>query len=409
MTGDQGPFPSLLGRMAAELETLAGGGEGIPGWVAQLYRYRTIREAANAARDKGAVGKAAEGGMKLLSDIEKKLGRDVTGQAALAQGAKAYGEYRDALSSVTPATQSRNQALQMAVQTFSEDPAASKAPFHAASGAAGRVRAALGSGDDLIGTLVYGPVAFLWAYVRIESASALQAQWEEKVLAESLGATGPAAGQLLLGPDGFVWKFVKGPAAPFLGRSLQKGFQGREALGGGIPFEPGFLAFLSKGAVHAAAAAAAPRQASYPVGIRGLPTDANPDARMKPQMTRLELRCAAGNQTLVNQNYPVSKAFAWAPEACNDVIFQIEVGEVVLVKRYLGDQGFQQFLRDFQGGKRVFHPNEFPAEKATLERYGIKYIRVNFQFNGDRAVLAHSGAGGGGGAAPRRIARGWTQ
>ncbi|MCL5966158.1 MAG: type VI secretion system protein ImpL, partial [Deltaproteobacteria bacterium] len=409
MTGSQGPYPALLSRMATELEPLVGSGEGLPGWVAQLYRFRTIRTAADAGKDKGSIGKAVETGAGFLTEIEKTLGRDVTGQAAVAQAAKAYQEYRDALFALTPATQSRNQALQAAAQTFSEDAATSKSPFYAAFNAAGRVRAGLGTGDELVGRLAAGPADFLWAYVRNESACALQAQWEEKVLAEAQGVGGAAAGNLLLGPDGLVWKFVKGPAAPFLGRSLQRGFQPKEALGGGIPFEPAFLSFLSRGAVQAAAAAAAPRQANYPVAIRGLPTDVNPDARMKPQTTRLELRCATGSQSLVNQNYPVSKTFVWAPDSCNDVIFQIEAGDVVLVKRYLGEQGFPQFLRDFQGGKRVFYSNEFPAEKAVLDRYGIKYIRVNYQFGGDRALLAHAGAGGaGGGGAPRSIARCWA-
>lgn len=409
MTGDQGPFPSLLSRMATELEPLIGGGDGIPGWVGPLYQFQAIRMAAEAARDKGAVGKAAEGGMKLISEVVKKLGRDVTGQAAVAQATKAYQEYHDALSSATPMTQSRNQALQMASQTFSEDAATGKSPLHIASSASARVRSALGGGGELVGKLVAGPIDFLWAYARSEAACALQAQWEEKVLAEAQGASGAGAGQLLLGPEGLVWKFVRGPAAPFLGRSLQRGYQAKEVLGGGIPFEPAFLAFLSKAAVQAAAAAAAPKQSSYPVQIKGLPTDANPEARMKPQTTRLELRCATGSQTLINQNYPVGKTFTWAPEACNDVIFQIEVGDVVIVKKYLGDQGFPQFLRDFQGGKRVFYPNEFPAVGATLERYGIKYIRVNYQFTGDRAVLSHaSGAAAAGGGAPRSIARCWA-
>lgn len=415
MASGQGPYAALALRAAQELEPLTEGEE-IPAWVQALYRLQA------AKAEKGAASRAAEGGRKILSGIERKLGVGTSaGASAQDAAAKAYAEYRDALAATAPAAQSRNQALQMAQQAYSEDPAAGKSPFTAAQGAAARLRAAVAegrAGDEPVARIVGGPVEFLWFYTRQEAACQLQAQWEEKVLAEVQGATPAQAAQILLGPDGSVMKFAKGPLAPFLGRSLGKGFYAKEALGGSLPLEEPFLKFLTKGAVQAAAAQAAAaagggmRPQNYPVTIRGLPTDANPDARMKPQATRLELRCASGTQSLINQNYPVSKVFTWAPDSCNDVIFQIEVGDVVLIKRYLGDQGFPAFLSDFRGGKKVFYPNEFPAEKAALDRYGVKYIRVNYQFSGERPVLAAGGGGGAGagsaGSAPRTIARCWA-
>ena len=415
MTGEQGPYQTLLLRMAEDFDPFADR-EDLPDWVQTLYEFQV----AKAAGIKGVASKAAEGGKKLLSRIERRLGTGTSaGGSAQNLPGQAYQDYKAALAAIAPVAQSRNQAFQFATLVYTEDPATSKSPFYMAQAAGGKLRSAISGGrpsDEPVGRLVMGPVDFLWYYARMETSCSLQAQWEEKVLAEVQGATPVQASQILLGPDGSVMKFAKGPLAPFVGRALVKGYYSKDALGGSVPLEAPFLAFLGKGAAAAAAQAAAGgggRAQNYPVTIRGLPTDTNPEARMKPQTTRLEMRCAEGSQTIVNQNYPVKKIFTWAPESCTDVIFQIEVGDVVLVKKYLGDQGFPEFLGDFRGGKKVFYPNEFPGEKAALDRYGIKYIRVNYQFTGDRPVVAMGGGGGGrGGGAiggvPRNIGKCWA-
>ena len=295
----------------------------------------------------------------------------------------------------------------MASQVFSEDSATSKSPFFTAYGAIARLKNSLGKGrptEDVTAKLLTGPLDYLWTFTRVESACFLQNQWEEKVLAESQGATGQQAVQLLLGSEGLAWKFVKGPAAPFIGRSLQKGYYAKEVLGGTIPFEAPFFSFLVKGAQ---AQAAAMTKQTYTVGIKGLPTDANPDAKLKPHSTKLELQCAAGPQNLNNLNYPVRKTFSWSPETCRDVLFQIEVGDVVLTKKYIGDQAFPEFLQDFKGGQRTFYPNEFPGEKVFLERLGIKYIRASYQFSGDQSILGQVRALPG--QAPRSIVKCWAE
>jgi type VI secretion system protein ImpL len=254
----------------------------------------------------------------------------------------------------------------------------------------------------MVGKLLGGPIDFLWTYVRNETACYLQGQWEEKVLAESQGATGHQAMQLLLGPDGLVGKFLKGPAAPFVGRSV-KGYYPKEVLGGTIPLAPAFFNYLTRGAQAATAAAA---KQSYAVTIRGLPTDANPEAQTRPQATRLELQCQAGPQSLVNLNYPISKTFTWASDTCSDVQLQIDVGKLTLKKRYTGEQAFPEFLQDFRGGNRTFLPNEFPAESDALARLGIKFIRVNYQFGGDQPVVGQARALPG--ESPRSIATCWA-
>jgi type VI secretion system protein ImpL len=88
-----------------------------------------------------------------------------------------------------------------------------------------------------------------------------------------------------------------------------------------------------------------------------------------------------------NRNYPVSRPFVWSPDSCGDVLFQIDIGDAVLTKRYTGVQAFPDFLRDFPGGRRTFYPKQFPSEKQALERMGVQFIRVNYQMFGAQDIV----------------------
>lgn len=403
MATEQGPYFAFINRMSTELDTLVGK-EGVPPFVAQLYAFQVARAGGAVP---GAVGKAAEGGKRLLNSLGEKIHPD-----AVAKGidtplvaTRSWQEYQAALAAIAPAASSRQQAFLLATQTFGDDPATGKTPFMAAWGAAGRLRSGVAGGgaDEAFWRLVTGPLDYLWSYVRREAGCHLQTQWEEQVVAATLGMTPQQAGPLLLGPDGLAWRFVKGPAAPFV-RGTAAGYAPRQALGGALPLEGPLFAFLSKGAQVQASAAG--RQPNYTVAVKGLPTDANSDARIRPHATRLELQCAGSPQTLVNQNFPVGKTFYWSPETCGDVIFQIEAGDQVLTKRYGGPEAFPDFLREFAGGSRVFPAREFPGEKDALERMGIRHIRVNYQIIGGAQVVKQ-GSAMAGATAPRVIARCW--
>lgn len=406
---DQGAHMAFVARVASELEFL-GDEENLPAWFQQVYQLQSIRSQAQAA---GVAAKATESGKKLLARIERTFGRGTEGSSAALAAQKTYQEYLSSLTAAVQASASRAQAVQLASQTYGEDPAAAKSPFHAGLGAAARLKAAVGGNrpaEEIVSKLITGPYDLLWTYVRNETGCQMQATWEQTVLAESQGATGRQAAMLLLGPEGLVWKFVKGPAAPFLTRTL-KGYAGKDLFGTKIPFTNDFYSFLSRGATVAVAVAssAAPGGSTGPSGvsIKGLPTDANPEARVKPHGTRLELQCATGPQTLVNLNYPVTRVFNWSPETCTDVALQISVGNLTLKKTYPGEQGFPSFLKDFPGGQHTFAAAQFPVERAALEQMGIKYIRVSFRFSGERAVLAGA-AKAAPGAAPRSIAACWA-
>jgi len=408
MASEQGPYFGLIHKITLELEPLSKE-TALPAWLQQLYLFQATR-AQGAVQDHAAINKATEGGKKILTSIQKNVGQEAGAQKLESQMtiAKACQEYGAALTAITPALASRTQAFQLASQTFGEDPATGKSPLFGAAASLARLKSGLvgAASDPIVNQLLNGPLDFLWSYLRKDSATQLQALWEEQVLAGTMGMTSQQAIPALLGPDGLAWKFVKGPAAPFLTRSLS-GYRAKEMLGGTIPFEPALYNFMEKGAKAQATVMAMGRPQNYSVGIKGLPTDANAEAKVKPHATRLEIQCNGSSQSLVNNNFPVGKTFSWSPDACGDVVFQIEVGDVVLTRHYMGQQGFPDFLTDLKGGRRTFAAREFPGEKNALERMGVKSITVNYQFVGSGAILQQTATLSG--QAPRSIARCWIQ
>ncbi|NOZ70016.1 MAG: type VI secretion system protein ImpL, partial [Deferribacteres bacterium] len=384
MAGDKGPYFAFLQRMTAELEPLAENGD-LPPWLLQAYEFRKIRKIGSTVG--GTIAKAAEKGKKVISALEKKLGRgerDASGGESLS--IKAYTEYQKALNEITAVTASANQAYKTALEVFSEDAAVSKSPFYTGYRAASALKTGMAEGklSAIVSDLVTGPLDFLWEYTLRETACRLQGQWESDVLAEIQGASRQQAIELLLGQNGYAWRFVKEPAAPFVRYRQGRGYQAREVFGRAVPFRTAFFTFLRKGAgAHADALA---RQ-NYNVLIRGLPTDANEDSRLKPHATHLELQCTDKTYRLDNYQFPVSRTFRWSPRRCGDVAFSIEVGDITLAKTYRGAQAFVDFLDEFKSGRRTFYPKEFPSKRRALADLGIRYIRVNYKFRGAGAVL----------------------
>ena len=410
MTTDQGPYFAILNTMAAELEPLEKD-EDVPSWIELVYEFQATKAQSaepEAVERKSALAKATEKGKTLIAKLESKVSKadDDKSLEARLKAAKAFREYEKALAEISPASTSRTVAYQMASQVYGEDPATSKSPFFVAQTALDNLKAMMLGGkpaEKFFWQVVAGPLEYLWAFVRMETASHLQELWEKDVVVEIQGVSDQkTVNQLLLAEDGHAMKFIGGPAAPFINRSLQKGYYAKKVLGEGIPFEDAFFSFLTKGA-----RTVKPVKDNYAVSIKGLPTSTNPGARVRPHATRLELKCAAESQQLINLNYPVRKTFNWAPDACGDVVLQIEVGNLILTKKYTGYLSFPRFLKSFVGGERIFFTAEFPKREAALKHLGIKYIKVEYEFEGHRpvAILAEASPG----KAPRNIAKCWDQ
>lgn len=408
----QGPYLALLDKMAAELEPLASEGDSAS-WVDPLYQFQEIKvqaEVQASGKDLGALAKVTKTGKKLATKIGK-----VKKKMAKAQGAKktaqselmavnAYIDHQSALAEIAPVVNSGKLAYQTASEVYSEEAATSKSPFYKAYEAVEKLKALMaggGSVEEVFGKLVIGPSHYLWYYTRQEAACHLQERWEQEVLAEVQGARNWQ--QLVLGKDGYATKFVKtgGAAAPFIQFRVREGYRAKRKLGGTIPFEASFLTFIQKGRTAATAATG-----SYGVTIKGLPTGANPGARL-PELTSLELQCGNEVQSLLNRNYPIAKSFNWSSENCGDVVFKIKVGRVVLARRYTGYLAFPKFLNDFRKGRRRFYVDEFPEQKPTLKRMGIKYITVTYQLRGHEPVIRLLASGPR--ELPRNIVTCWSE
>ena len=87
-------------------------------------------------------------------------------------------------------------------------------------------------------------------------------------------------------------------------------------------------------------------------------------------------------------NFPVKKTFVWVPATCTDVIVKIEIGSLVLTKKYSGELALPEFFNAFTGGKRTFSLDEFSENTDVLKHQGVKYIKVNYHFNGHEPVVA---------------------
>jgi len=414
MPTSDGPYFAFLDKMAGELKpykvAAAGSSEG-PAWIKLVYALQGAKVQAageEAAQKEGILGKTAQKGKTLISQIEKKAGlaEDGSGLAGRMATGKALYDYQNALLQFEPAAASREASYQMAVGIFKEDAAADGSAVYLAQNALNRLKAGLssaGTRQDVFWPLLAGPLDFLGAFVCREAACQLQSLWENEVLVEIQGVSNQMnLNEILFGGDGVTTKFLKGPAQPFIGRSLSKGYYARQVQGLSIPFDPGFLSFLGRGAQSAR-----PVQANYNITIEGLPTDANSDARIQPQATRLELQCADKTQLLINRNYPIRKTFDWSPHNCGDVVFQIEVGSLILSRRYTGALAFAKFLQDFSSGTHKFKPNDFPDMAGALNRLGIKYINVRYELSNHRGAIATLRAAPG--RVPLNIAKCWEK
>jgi type VI secretion system protein ImpL len=390
----QGSYYALIDRAVDEFESF-GNQEGLPAWIALAKDWQMVRKESRASdivdpKKAGILKKATRGVTSKIRKAEKAFGikaRTPINPEARLRAAKLHLAYQTGLEESVKGTASRNLAFKLASDTYAQDPAIGESPLLSARRALTEVRAAIGDATDeseeIFWKLLNGNIRFMQQYINREAACLLQSRWEKDVLLEVQDVSADQdMGQLMMGSGGFASKFLNGPALPFVTRSYKKGYYPKKALGMELPFEKAFLGYLTKGAK-----AAKPKKSRYNVKIRAYPTDTNRNATMRPQSTLLELQCAQQRLRLENLNYPVAKTFAWSPQECGDVTFQISVGNLVLTKTYSGYNAFAKFLDEFKKGSRIFYREEFPSEEAALKRIGIKYIKAKYQFQGHQAAL----------------------
>ena len=405
VSGLAGPYFALLDRMVDELASVADSSKPEPSWISLTSTHQTIwnQAAVLAKTQKGTLlTKAGAKSKNLFDSLGRKLDTSSAEDALdnQLQAAKALLEYQQALKEAMVLFVPRKAAYDATVAVYNGEITA----LSTAKQAVVRMKTYMTVGkedEDAYWTLINGPIDFLWQFERTETACYLQERWDRDVLTEIQGISDrQKVLQLLLDQDGYAMQFLKGPAAPFISRKPKKGYFAVNTLGGAVPLDPDFLNFLTRGVT-----AKRTVRPSYDVSIKGLPTGVNPEAQIKPHATHVELQCASESLKLSNFQFPIMKNFRWSMETCGDVLFEIEVSDLILSRQYRGSQAFPRFLDDFKTGQKTFYPNDFPDQKDALQRLGIRYIKVNYQFAGHKPVLGLLRAAPG--AVPTRIAQCW--
>ena len=419
MAIDKGPYFALLKRMNEELSVLDGGQD--EDWIRLLQLLeKTWNEATNekAIQEKKSMfAKVTKKGKATISKIEKGLGATGAGQVMESQmlGGVFFNEYRNSLSELVLATSSRKVSFQMASDIFKEDPAVSEAPMYVAQRNLIKLRNELSEPGaskqtQVIWKLVAGPLTFLRDYAYLEAACNLNSLWEENVLVEIQDIKDKTElNNRFFEENGLVLQFVKGVASPFLGRNLEQGFYPREALGRMVPFRKEFLKFLTDGVrfaryqpdlrmsdevpVTMKAKSTIPPEPKlknkYSILLTASPTSVNKGAKMIPHAVSLELTCGAEVTRLVNLQYPVRQNFVWKPKECQTLSLKIEIGSLLLEKKYEDQYSFARFVKDYQSGAVTYTPNDFPEKQKLLKRINVRTITVKFKASkGGRPLIA---------------------
>ena len=394
----KGPYLSLLSKMAEELAPCLDSKKALPQWVELVYSFDEIKKysaKASAAGKRGMMGNIAKKGLKLFGKAGKLAGgataeasgkKDGTDPEYLMVSADSYNRYINGLEGVSKASVSPMSSYALASVVFNEDPATGMSPVFLAKRGLEDLKVSIqnqAAPQAMFVNLLNGPLDYLWGYVCKKTGCHIQKSWDEKVLSEVDGVfDAKVLSGLLFGKDGYVNKFTTTDIAPFVTRSRRKGFHAKTIAGERIPFSDSFFAYLTRGSFSVQS-----EKAKYKVKFKGMPTDTNADAKLIPHVTKLELECAEGAQTLENYNFPVSKTFVWSPNGCGDVTLKINIGHLVLEKRYSGFRPFAKFLKDFSKGQHTFYRKEFRGKSAALKRMGIKYIKVKYKISGGGPVI----------------------
>lgn len=391
MAGKENPYMVFLDTMATELSALADEDMPLPAWmkpVMELSEIKTYEEntPTDAQKKNGLLDKAKKMGLSKLGKAGR-LARSISvSPESLMVSSQVYKRYKAALTELSKSCASAPASFKLASQVFSEDVASGTSSMALAQQAADELKVTMEyytSDQKDFARFLNGPVDFMWSLVVKQAACHLQTIWDEAVIAEVQGVYDQKVlTDMLLGQDGYVNKFTGGPGAPFIRKSRRTGYYARKAAGESMPFHADFLGFLTRGAYSVKSA-----ENLYKVKIDGLPTDTNPDATIMPHVTKLELECAAGSQSLENYNYPVSHTFEWSPSECGDVSLSILIGNIVLKKSYSGFRPFARFLKDFRNGYHTFYRSDFPDQNSDLKRMGIKFIKVKYKISGGGPVI----------------------
>ena len=353
-----------------------------------------------------------------------------TMMSLLAAG-QAYNQYMSALSAVVDeGVQGRGHDLKLAADYYSFSRKGSKKPpllIIASDGLATTKKNLLTQEDpkeNIIWELISGPFWTALDMIDHEAACQIQEKWLSTVVSPAQASlSSNDLSRFLLGQGGALPVFMEKTMAPFVQRS-PAGYNLYVRDRHTVSIRPSFLVFINDtinsqrsldltakeneiakkkrhlNLVNLRQSLGKQEQADqdkilsmaktkFPVVIKALPTDVNPEALARPYLTRLTLECAEKQHVLNNLNLPVRRSWEWSSLTCGKTSLEIRLGNLVLTKDFAGGNGFIQFLQQFYQGSLTFTPANFPLQKKALENLRVTYLTVHYQFKGIHTLLLH--------------------
>jgi type VI secretion system protein ImpL len=233
--------------------------------------------------------------------------------------------------------------------------------------------------------LVSGPLNFFAQRLMNQASCQIQFMWEGHVLAKARGAAPSQLQQNLFADQGGLVRDFADKTLEYILHHTLGGYEPENLFGLTVPFTTEFLAFLNSGTVGYQ-----PVRDEYGVTVTALPTGVNKGAFETPYAVELSLHCAREKQGFVNYNSPASALFTWRQDTCGDTSLVIRFKSATLNVMYAGENGFLNFLSDFQYGRKTFQASDFPGRESVLGKLGISDITVQYQFSGaDELINSH--------------------
>lgn len=393
MSTDHNPYFALLLRMDDELRAVRQYLDPAPDWMDELDVFaRSLRlvAKANPEKEKQSLAQRLKTGAQ---DIYNEFNDEVDAEARerdakaqlLAQDVKAY---LDSLHDLVPFTMGKDLSFNAIKEAMPNEnnQGASQAPLTLAVAAANAMNARLDPNpaqNSPVYALTSGPMDFFRQRLMNGASCQIQAMWEGNILAKA-GRLAPSQLQqrLFAEQGGIVRDFADNTLAYFLNHTLN-GYEPEKLAGQPIPFAADFLAFLNSGMEGYK-----PVRDEYGVTVAALPADVNDGASETPYAVELSLHCAREKQELVNYNSPSSARFTWRQSACGDTGLSIRFKTITLDVLYAGENGFLNFLNDFQYGTKTFNARDFPDQEAVLGKLGISDITLRYRISGAEDLLS---------------------
>jgi len=410
IVGKESPYVRFLTAAQTALQppiNLAEKPEQIPDWVSALDRYQQLNDPEYQKQIGGGPGvldKLASKGGKVAKTLKSAVqGGDDKKQ--LEQDQKALPHVlslQEGLKKIAESAQAPQAAFQLAKDVGLEAESVVGEPKQVVNKNfwdLARIKGYVGRGtpaENVFWQFAARPSENVWAVLLREAETQIQKQWAADVIAQGTGLSGWELVDALQGFSGKVWEFQKSSLDPLLRNVPGRGYEARVLYNASINLSPAFLNLLNRGRVGKDAL-----NKPYAVQISALPTDANPEATKKPHETRLIVQCTAGNQELVNHNFPIKKTIQWTPQGCADVVIEVYVGDAILKHIYSGHRGFLHFLSEFGSGRLILKASDFPEQAGVLSGYKIRTVTVAYGFSGHDGALRLAGADAS--AVPERI------